>query len=252
MGKKSLEITIGGKFNRLTIIDIAPPYIRPSGQSQKMVICQCECGTITPPKAYYRIKAGRTKSCGCLFNEISLKNLRYNGIKLTDEERIRRRKESKRKSNQKRRKEIGSRTFTSWVMMRRRCYNAKHIGYSNYGGRGIKVCDRWNIIDGKKTGYNNFLKDMGERPEGMTLDRIDSNGNYEPSNCKWSTYKEQANNRNPRKSTKYHVGEKYGEIEIINKLNGYYNVICFCGKERKVSTKRLSRVIKEGKKCNCT
>jgi hypothetical protein len=75
--------------------------------------------------------------------------------------------------------------------MRKRCGNPLHISYSNYGGRGIKVCRRWL----GKRGFINFLEDMGERPEGKTLDRIRVNGNYTPSNCRWATPKEQTANR---------------------------------------------------------
>jgi RNA polymerase sigma factor (sigma-70 family) len=79
-------------------------------------------------------------------------------------------------------------TYLSWTSMKQRCYNNKHEAYKKYYGRGITVCDRW------RNSFINFLKDMGERPIGKTLDRINNNGNYEPSNCKWSTLKEQARN----------------------------------------------------------
>lgn len=73
--------------------------------------------------------------------------------------------------------------------MKRRCYNHNDISYQNYGGRGIKVCEWW------LHNFENFYKDMGERPEQMTLDRINNDGDYEPKNCKWSTYLEQAHNK---------------------------------------------------------
>ena len=75
--------------------------------------------------------------------------------------------------------------------MKHRCSNSNHKKWNLYGGRGIKVCDRWLGDDG----FKNFLDDMGERPKGMTLDRINNDGNYEPTNCRWATLSEQNKNR---------------------------------------------------------
>jgi len=85
----------------------------------------------------------------------------------------------------------GSPTYVSWKKMKQRCSDPNDVGHPRYGGRGITVCERWLGPDG----FVNFLADMGERPEGKTLDRIDPDGNYEPGNCRWATPKEQRANR---------------------------------------------------------
>lgn len=90
------------------------------------------------------------------------------------------------------RREDNIKTYDSWRAARKRCNSSYHHNYADYGGRGIEVCERWNS-------YDKFFEDVGPRPDGMTLDRIDPNGNYEPSNCKWSTHKEQRANQRPRK-----------------------------------------------------
>jgi hypothetical protein len=83
-----------------------------------------------------------------------------------------------------------SREYKTWASMKSRCQNPKAQGYEDYGGRGITICDRWK----GKNGFIEFLKDMGPRPAGQVIDRIDVNGNYEPSNCRWATLKESARN----------------------------------------------------------
>lgn len=90
-----------------------------------------------------------------------------------------------------------SATYASWVHMKTRCYDPRHESHPMYGGRGISVCDRW------RESFEAFLADMGERPNGRTLDRIDTNGNYEPGNCRRATPPEQ--NRNMRSNLRFEV-----------------------------------------------
>ena len=88
--------------------------------------------------------------------------------------------------------------YGTWSRVKTRCYNQKSKDYKDYGGRGIKMCDSW------LNSYESFLRDMGRRPKGRySLDRINVNGNYEPSNCRWATDKEQANNKRKYKSLFY-------------------------------------------------
>ena len=79
-------------------------------------------------------------------------------------------------------------TYKCWIDMKSRCFNPKHADFHDYGARGITLCERWLL-------FENFFADMGEKPKGMSIDRKNNNGNYEPSNCKWATQEEQQNNR---------------------------------------------------------
>jgi hypothetical protein len=112
----------------------------------------------------------------------------------------------------------GDKRYKLWTGIKQRCTNPNNAAYHRYGGRGITMCQRW------VNSYTNFIMDIGEQPEGMTLDRIDNNGNYEPSNIKWVTRKQQANNRSTNvvltrdgltmtlKQWAEHLGWKYGLI----------------------------------------
>lgn len=128
--------------------------------------CICDCGN---KKAIpgSNIKNGQAKSCGCLRIEATTKRLTTHGKSRTP-------------------------TYNIWCSMRERCSNEKVKNYHRYGGRGVKVCARW------ENSFESFYFDMGEKPEGLSIDRIDNNGNYEPGNCKWSTNCEQSSNRRTR------------------------------------------------------
>lgn len=98
-------------------------------------------------------------------------------------------------------------TYRSWVAMRTRCHNPRRAAYPDYGGRGISICARWNS-------FECFAEDMGERPEGTTLDRIDVEGNYEPSNCRWATPSQQRRNQRIRTdSTRTELSGSGGETQ---------------------------------------
>lgn len=161
------EDLTGQKFGRLTAL-------RDVGKTKRgrMWRCVCDCGNETDTISTY-LKSGHKRSCGCLHADsakVAGLKARTHGYTTVD-------------------KKWTSNEYAIWQSMKARCLNKKVASYKNYGGRGVTICERWMK-------FENFIADMGNRPTPKhSLDRIDTNGNYEPNNCRWADQVEQAQTR---------------------------------------------------------
>lgn len=158
------------KYGRLTVIRRGETV-----NKRTMWVCSCECGRETVVEAH-NLKTGHTSSCGCVQREKTSKANMTHGMRKT-------------------------RLYRIWVCMRNRCYQRSYHAFEHYGGRGIEVCDEW--LSDFKTFYD-WAMTHGYR-EDLSIDRIDSNGNYCPENCRWATMAEQ--NKNKRAKNGYRVKE---------------------------------------------
>lgn len=195
----------GQRFGRLVAIEHAGRVVNKNGFRTTLWKCKCDCGKESVVR-YPLLVSGNTRSCGCLERE--------------NKERI------MKLAQQVNRKSVSEDfagklenhpLYKTWKSMLMRCNNPNVRGYKHYGGRGIKVCDRWS----GDLGFENFVNDMGERPDGTTLDRIDVNGNYEPSNCRWATTEQQMNNRTDNSRIILN-GESITCAQLCKKYGFYY------------------------------
>lgn len=167
----------GQRFGKLIVLERVENRIRASGRQDVVWKCKCDCGTIKNIRSTCLL-LGMSNSCGCVnIERIRNLNLSHNMC--------------------------NTKEYKAWSKLKSRCYTKTDNKYYAYGARGIKVCDRW------LESFDNFYKDMGDAPtKKHSIDRIDVNGNYEPSNCRWATNKEQSNNKTTNVYVEY-GGVKY-------------------------------------------
>lgn len=180
----TIKDEIGNTYNRLTVVS------RAENTKAQCVqwLCKCSCGVLTKVTAAL-LRSGHTKSCGCLQKENSANRLTSHNMSRSS-------------------------TYGIHRAVLTRCYSSTHNKYPNYGGRGITVCDRWR--EPAPQGFLNFLEDMGERPEGMSIDRVDNNLGYSKENCRWVDSSTQSyNQRRSKRNSSGVVGVKWWKTREV-------------------------------------
>lgn len=197
MGIEHLDLT-GTKYGRLTPLNRGMDRVTASGRIYRTWDCICDCGTTKNVTAYDLVR-GKVKSCGCLRKEQTAINGKTSATTHGFT--------SKDASSSHRR------LHSIWGGMKQRCKNPNEQAYKHYGGRGITYCEDWEVFEN----FKNWAMSNGYRDD-LTLDRIDCNGNYEPSNCRWADWVTQSNNR--RTSVKIKVGNEEHTATEWSKMTG--------------------------------
>lgn len=189
-----MSLHIGQKIARWTLIGPAEPLLSRGGRSRHRWLCQCDCGTKKVVLAQSLVLAARSgtggsRSCGCLVIEASLKHGANRHGKPTSE-------------------------YQAWVAAKKRCENPRNASFENYGGRGIRICQRWS------DSFEAFLSDMGPKPDARySLDRINPEGHYEPGNCRWASM--EAQNRN-RTTSSWYIFE--GQLALLGEIAKLFGI----------------------------
>lgn len=200
MKKINLNDIVGEKFNRLLVLsfDHSKPHPNPTKGNFYFYKCLCDCGNISIVRRE-RLINSETKSCGCYGKEVRRELLSTKRI-------------------------LSHRLYDIWHGMKNRCYNHRYKKYYCYGGRGIIICEEWK--NNFNVFYNWAIKNGYK--ENLSIDRIDVNGNYEPSNCRWTNAKTQANNRTNNNIIFYnnqsHTLSEWSEILKINRSTLWYRI----------------------------
>ena len=195
MGRGQIKDRTGMRYGKLTVLHRADDRIEPSGRKTVMWKCKCDCGNESIVSGGH-LNSGTTKSCGCLQLETSHKK-RKHGMN-------------------------GTRIHHIYLNMKYRCYKETSSRYKDYGGRGIKVCDEWLGEDGFLNFYNWSIANGYN--DSLSIDRIENDGNYEPSNCRWTTIDVQENNKRGLKY--FDIGNgRETLMQICKRLGKNYNSV---------------------------